>query len=142
MGARTQVAETPGKINWCELSWMSPFWQQDPSPPKNLRLQCLNSSGQTRSKTGTQQHPSTDRLPKVLLSSQLPQNAPLDMDLPPRGTRLSSTQHRAGTVPSHKEACISPWTKLTHQGTDIRSKRNYDPAACGKETANTVSLTK
>ena len=28
------------------------------------------------------------------------------------------------------------------RGADTRSKRNYDPATCRKETTNTVSLTK
>ena len=38
---------------------------------------------------------------------------------------------------------IVDWVKeevnLTHQGSDIRNKRNYGPAACRKETTNTVS---
>lgn len=34
------------------------------------------------------------------------------------------------------------WTSLNHQEADTRSKSNYDPVACGKETTNTVSSTK
>ena len=33
----------------------------------------------------------------------------------------------------------SLWTNFTHQEGDTRSKRNYDPAACRKETTNTVA---
>ena len=54
------------------------------------------------------------------------------MALPIRGTRASSTHEREDTRPSHQEAYTSPWTNLTHQGIHTRSKRNYDPAACGK----------
>ena len=107
--------------------------------PTTCRLQHWNSSGQTTSKIGTQPDPSADRLPKVILSSQPPQNTPLNTALTTRGTRPSSTHQRAGTSPSHQEDCTSPWTNLTHQGADTRSKRNYDSAACRKETTNTES---
>ena len=102
-------------------------------------LQCCKVSGQTTTKIGTQPHPSEDRLPKVILSSQPPQNAPLEMALPFRGTRPSPTHQRTGTSPSHQEACTRPWTNLTYEEADTRSKRNYNPAACGKETTNTES---
>ena len=59
------------------------------------------------------------------------------MALPITGTRPSSTHQRAGTSPSYEEAYTSPWTNLTHQGAETRSKRNYDLAACRKETTNT-----
>jgi len=44
------------------------------------------------------------------------------MALPTRGTKPNSTHQWAGTNPSHQEACTSPWTNLTHQGTDTRTK--------------------
>ena len=97
------------------------------------RLQCWNASVQTTSQIGTQPHLSAERLPEVVLSLK----PPLDTALPTRGKTPSSTHHRAGITPSHQEACISPWTNLTHQGTDTRIKRNYNPAACGKMTRNT-----
>ena len=44
--------------------------------------------------------------------------------------------HPPDTSPSHQEVYTSPWIKLIHQGADTRSKRNYDPAACEKETTD------
>ena len=86
------------------------------SHPTAYRLQSWNASDQTTRKTGTQPHPSADTLPKVVLSSQLPQNTPLDMALTIRGTRPSSTHQRAGTSPCHQEACTSTWNNFMHQG--------------------------
>ena len=105
--------------------------------PTAFRFQCWDTSGQTTSWLGMQPHPSTDRMPKVERSSQPPVNTPLDMTLPTRGTRPSSIHQWAGTSPSHQEACTSLWPDLTHQKSDIRSKRKYIPAACRKETTNT-----
>ena len=51
---------------------------------------------QTINWVGTQPHPSADRLLKVFLSPQLPLNTPLDMALPARGTRPSSTYQPVG----------------------------------------------
>jgi len=59
-----------------------------------------------------------------------------DLALPITGARPSSTHQWAGTFPAHQEACTSPWTNLTHQGADIRSKSNYSPAACRMETTS------
>ena len=69
---------------------------------------------QTTSKTGTQTHPSADRLPKGVLSPQTPQNIPPDAALPIRGTRSNSTHQQTGTSPSYQEAYTSDWTNHTH----------------------------
>ena len=54
------------------------------------------------------------------------------------GTVAQKVQHHPpDTSPSHQEVYTSPWIKLIHQGADTRSKRNYDPAACEKETTDT-----
>ena len=103
--------------------------------PTACRLQCWTLHVKQPAR---QPYSSADRLPKVILSSQTPQNTPPDAALPIREKRLSSTHQSTDTSPSHQEAYTSPWTKLTHQGADNRSKRNYNPAACRK-TANTVS---
>ena len=101
--------------------------------PTACRLQSvLDTSCQTTSKTGTKPQTSADRLPKVVLSSQMPQ----------KHTNLCDHQSKTQLHPPeyrHQEAYTSPWTKLTYQGADNRSKRNYNPAACGKETINTIS---
>ena len=97
--------------------------------PTASRLQCWNASDQTTNSVGTQPHPSADRLPEVIPSQQPPVNTPLDVTLPIRGTRPSSTHQWAGTSPPNQEACTSSWTKFTHQGVDTRTKKNYSPAA-------------
>ena len=102
----------------------------------------LDTSCQTTSKKGIQPHPSVDRLPKAILSSQTPQNTSPDKGLPFRGKILNSTHQSAGTRTSHQKAYTSPWTNLTHQEADNRSKRNYNPAGCGKKTKNIVGLDK
>ena len=55
--------------------------------PITFRFQCSKASGQATNKIETQPHTSEDRLPKVILSSQPPQNTHFDMALPNRGTR-------------------------------------------------------
>ena len=110
--------------------------------PTACRLQCWNTSGQTTSRIGTQPHTSADRLPKAVLISKPPLDTPLYTALSTRGTRPSSTHKWAGTSPSQQEACTRPRANLTHQGADTKSKRSYDPAACGKETTNTENWTK
>ena len=127
---------TPGNTHWCELSQRSPFWHRELAPPTAFRLQCWDSSGHTTNKVGTQAYPSADRLPKVILSQPLPLNRPLNMALPTRGTRPSPTDQWAGTSPSHKEACTSPWINLTQHGADTRTRKNYSLPAWGTETTN------
>lgn len=80
-------------------------------------------------------HSSAERLPKISLNAQPPLNTPLDMVLPLKGTRSSTLHQWADSSPSHQEA----WTNLNHQGVDIRSKKNCDPAVYGTETINTKS---
>ena len=85
--------------------------------PIAYRFQCWNASGQTTSRMGTHTHPSADRVPKAILSSQPPINTPLDTALPTRGTRPSSTHKWASTSPSHQKASTrSLRTNLTHEG--------------------------
>ena len=75
--------------------------------PTALRLQCWDTSSQTTDRAGTQSHPSADRLPKVFLIPQLPLNTPLDMALPTRGKKPSSTHQWVGTSHFHQEDCTS-----------------------------------
>ena len=93
-------------------------------------LECCDSWGCKESNT-------TERLNwielKVILNSQPSQNTAFDIALHTRGIRPSSTHQRAGTSPSY----TGPWINFTHQGAEARSKRNYDPAACGEERPKT-----
>ena len=94
------------------------------------------SAGKPQAKQPTQPHASENRLPKVILNSQPPQNIAFDIALHTRGIRPSSTHQRVGTSPSY----TGPWINLTHQGAEARSKRNYDPAACGEERPKTQEV--
>ena len=67
------------------------------------KLQWLDTSCQTTSKTGTQPHRLAERLPKII-SPQTPQNTPPDMVLPTRKTRCSLIHQNTGTSPLHQEA--------------------------------------
>ena len=51
-------------------------------------------------------------------------------------SRAGSCHNNTNQTPYQGDKGTSFWTKLTHQGADTRSKRNYDPAGCGKETTN------
>ena len=56
------------------------------------------------SKTETQPHPLADRMPKIIISSQTPQNTPPDVVLPTRKTRSSLIhQNTVPPVPSTRK---------------------------------------
>ena len=99
-----------------ELSQRSLSQRQNPAPPNGQQAVVLDAQCQTTSKTGTQPHPLAEKLPKIILSSQTPQNTPPDAALPTRKTRSSPTQQNTGTSPLHQEAYTSHWTNLTHWG--------------------------
>ena len=44
---------------------------------------------------------------------------------------------RCYASPFHQEACTNPLHSLIHQRADSRSKKNYNPAACGTKTTFT-----
>ena len=58
---------------------------------------------QTTSKTGTQHHPLAERLPKIRISSQIPQNTPPDAVLPTRKPRSSLIHQKQAPVPSTRK---------------------------------------
>ena len=55
------------------------------------------------SKTGTQPHPLAERMPKIIIRSQIPQNTPPDVVLPTRKTRSSLIHQNSGTSPSSRK---------------------------------------
>ena len=63
----------------------------------------LDTLCQTTSKTATQPHPLEERLPKIIIRSQAPQNTPSDMVLPIRKTRSSLIHQNTGTSPSTRK---------------------------------------
>ena len=100
--------------------------------PTACRFQYWDTLGQTTNRVGTQPHPSEVRLPKDVLSPQLPLDTPIVTARPTRGSRLSSTHQWAGTSPSHQEVCAS----LAHQGADTSSKKTriQQPVELSPET--------
>ena len=121
-------------VGLSENSWLQGILIGEISPgslhldSKTQPLNCLQSpvldtSLQTTSKTGTQPHPLAERLPKVVLSLQTPQNTLPEVALPIRRTRSISTHQSAGTSPSYQEAYTSHWTNLTHWGQTPEARR-------------------
>ena len=93
------------------LEWALP--ESAISPTKELgRLQCWVASGQTTNREGTEPHPSVEKQIKVLLSSTHHQSLP------------------SGNVQSLLDSLI-------HQRAHSRSKKNYNPEACGTKTTFT-----
>ena len=76
----------------------------------------LDTLCQTTSHTGTQFHPLAERLPKIIIRPQAPQNTPQDAVLPTRKTRSSHIHQNTGNSPLHQEAYTTHWTNLTHWG--------------------------
>ena len=86
------------------LAWALP----DLAPPKSMQALAQGHLCQTNSRIGTEHHPSADRLPKVVLSSQPPINTPLYMVLPTRGNRPSSTHRGQAPVPPTRKPAQAP----------------------------------
>ena len=63
-----------------------------------------------------QPHPLAERLPKIIIRSQAPQNTPPVVVLPTRKTRSSLIHQNTGTSPLHQKAYTTPWTNLSHWG--------------------------
>ena len=81
--------------------------------------------GQTTSKIGGQLHPFAGRLPKLILSSQTPQNTPPDVALPTRGTRSCPIHQNTGNILPHQEAYTSHQTNLNWgQAPEVKGTRN------------------
>lgn len=97
----TRDFPAPRNIYYHELSQRSPSWHQSLAPPNILQAPVLDASDKTTSKTGAQLHPSADRWPKVLLSSQTLQNTLPDVALQIKGTRLSSIHESTDTSIFH-----------------------------------------
>ena len=80
------------------------------------KLQCWTPHAkQTTSKTGTQPHPLAERLPKIIIRSQTPQNTLLDVVLPERQDPALSTRTQA-PVPSTRKPTQATETTLPTGG--------------------------
>ena len=99
-----------------KISQRSPSQRQDPAQLNDQQATVLDTLCQTTNKTGTQTHPLAERLPKIIIRPQTPQNTPLDMDLPTRKKRSSFIHQNTGTSPLHQEAYTTHWTNLATGG--------------------------
>ena len=87
-----------------KISQRSPSQWQDPAPLNDQQATVLDTLCQTTSKSGTQPHPLAEKLPKIIIRPQTPQNTPRDVDLSTRKTRSSLIHQNTGTSPLHQEA--------------------------------------
>ena len=110
----TRDLPAPSNIKQQKLSQKSPSQCYDPDPLNDQQATVLDTLCQTTGKTGTQPHPLAERLPKIIIRSQTPQNTPTDAVLPTRKTRSSLIRQNTGTSPLHQEAYTTHWNNLTH----------------------------
>ena len=93
----------PHNINQRELSQWSPSQCYDPAPLNDQQAPVLDTWCRTTSKTGTQPHPLAERLPKIIIRSQTPQNTPLDAVCPPERQDPASSIRTQAPVPSTRK---------------------------------------
>ena len=91
-----------------------PSQRQNPASLIDQQDTLQDTLCQTTRKTGTQPHPLTLRLPKIIIRPQTPQNTPPEVELPTRKTRFSLIHQNTGTSPLHQEAYTTHWTNLSH----------------------------
>ena len=130
---RTLVHKRPPSSTWYQtarISHRSPSQRQDQAPLNNQQATVLDTLCQTTSKTATQPYPLAERLPKIIIRPQTPQNTPPDVDHPNRKTRSSLIHQNTGTRPRHQEAYTTHWTNLRHWGqtTKTTGTMNLQPA--------------
>ena len=89
---------------------------KNPAPLNDQQATVLDTLCQTTSKTGKQPHALAERLPKIMIMSQTPQNTPPDAVLPTRKTRSSLIHQNTVTSPLHQEAYTTHWTKRSNWG--------------------------
>ena len=96
----------PPEASWPHIISISESSPRDLCLNAKTQLHSMTSKQQcqTTSKTGKQPDPLTERLPKIILSSQTPQNTPLDTGQPTRKTRSSLNHQKTGTSLLHQEA--------------------------------------
>ena len=92
-----------------------------PSPLNDQQAAVLDTLCQTTSKTGTQPHPLAERLPKIIIRPQTPENTPPDVDLPPERQGPTSSTRTQALVPSTRKPTQS--TKPTLATGDRHQKQ-------------------
>ena len=121
-----------------KISQISPSQGQDPAPLNDQQAAVLETLCQTTSNTGTQPHPLAERLPKIIIRPQTPQNTPPIWNCPPERQDPASTTRTQALVPSTRKP-TQPTEPTLDTGERHQNNGNYEPAACKKETPNTLS---
>ena len=142
MRATTLVVEVPGNINQSESSQGSTFQHQDPTPPNNLQapeLEILRANNhQERNTAPPIRRKAAQSHTKLTATSR----HTLTQRCPGEGQDPAPLTRGKASVPPTRKFTQAPGPTSPARGAETRSKRNYNPAACGKETTNTESWTK
>ena len=120
----------PCNIKWRKLSQRSPSQREDLARLNDQQATVVDNLCQTTSKTGKQPDSLAESQPKIIISSQTPQNTPPDAVLPTRKTRSSLMHQNKGTSPLHQEAYTTHWTNFSHweQTRKTKGTMNLQPA--------------
>ena len=86
-----------------KISQRSPSQRQDPASLSDQQATVLDTLCQTTSKTRTQPLPLAERLPKIIIRPQPPQNTPPDVELPPERQDPASSTRTQALVPSTRK---------------------------------------
>ena len=121
-----------------KISQRSPSQHKDPAPPNDQQATVKDILCQTTSKTGTQHHPLAQRLPKIIISHRHPKTHHQMWTCPPERQHPASSTRTQALVPSTRKP-TQPTEPPLATGNRHQNNRNYEPAACKKETTNKVS---
>ena len=120
-----------------KISQRSPSQHQDPASLNDQQATMLDTLCQTTSKTGTQPHPLAERLPKIIIRPQTPQNTPSNVDVPTRKTRSSLIHQNTGTSPLHQEAYTPTEPNLA---TGDRYQKQRELRTCSLRKGDLIKL--
>ena len=118
-------------------SQRSPSQCQDPASLNDQQATVLDTLCQTTSKTGTQPHALAERLPKIIIRPQNLKTHHQPWTCPPERQDSASSTRTQALVPSTRKA-TQPTEPTLATGDRHQKQWNYEPAACEKETPNTV----
>ena len=138
---RTLVHQRPPsytQYQTAKISQRTPSQSEDPAPLNDQQATVLDTLCQTTSKTETQPHRLAERLPKIIIRSDTPKHTTR------RGPAHQKDKYQPHP-PEHRH--WSPPAGSLHNtlnqpyplGADTKNNGNYEPAACEKETPNTVT---
>ena len=129
-----------------ETSWLHVISSSE-SSPKDLhlntksqlhsmtsKLQCWTPYAKKTSKTGTQPHPLAERLPKIIIRSQTPQNTPADAVLPTERQDPALSIRTQALVPSTRKPKQPTEPTLATGG---RHQKQWEQRTCSLQKGDT-----